>query len=84
MLFLYIFGDNVEDRMGHIPYLLFYLFCGVVAGITQVEIDPGSAIPSLGASGAIAGGNYSGTLFKPPLKSDESKAIITRISHELA
>ena len=41
--------------MGHLPYLLFYLFCGVVAGITQVEIDPGSAIPSLGASGAIAG-----------------------------
>lgn len=55
MLFLYIFGDNVEDRMGHIPYLLFYLFCGVVAGITQVEVDPGSSIPSLGASGAIAG-----------------------------
>jgi len=55
MLFLYIFGDNVEDRMGHIPYLLFYLFCGVVAGITQVAVDPGSSIPSLGASGAIAG-----------------------------
>src|SRR5438270_9391506 len=55
MLFLYIFGDNVEDRMGHFPYLAFYLFCGVVAGITQVAIDPGSSIPSLGASGAIAG-----------------------------
>jgi len=55
MLFLYIFGDNVEDRMGHIPYLLFYLFCGVGAGITQVAVDPGSSIPSLGASGAIAG-----------------------------
>ena len=55
MLFLYIFGDNVEDRMGHIAYLLFYLFCGVVAGITQVAVDPGSSIPSLGASGAIAG-----------------------------
>src|SRR5437763_4425194 len=55
MLFLYIFGDNVEDRMGHFFYLLFYLFCGVVAGITQVAIDPGSSIPSLGASGAIAG-----------------------------
>jgi len=55
MLFLYIFGDNVEDRMGHIPYLLFYLFCGVVAGITQVAVVPGSSIPSLGASGAIAG-----------------------------
>ena len=55
MLFLYIFGDNVEDRMGHIPYLLFYLFCGVVAGITQVLVDPGSPVPNLGASGAIAG-----------------------------
>src|SRR2546421_9884567 len=55
MLFLYIFGDNVEDRMGHLPYLLFYLLCGVVAGITQVAVDPGSSIPSLGASGAIAG-----------------------------
>jgi membrane associated rhomboid family serine protease len=55
MLFLYIFGDNVEDRMGHIPYLLFYLFCGVVAGIAQVAVDPGSSVPSLGASGAIAG-----------------------------
>src|SRR5437763_9851216 len=55
LLFLYIFGDNVEDRMGHLPYLLFYLFFGVVAGITQVAVDPGSSIPSLGASGAIAG-----------------------------
>lgn len=55
MLFLYIFGDNVEDRMGHIPYLLFYLFCGVIAGITQIAVNPNAAIPSLGASGAIAG-----------------------------
>src|SRR5437660_4738340 len=55
MLFLYIFGDNVEDRMGHLPYLVFYLFCGVIASITQVAIDPGSPVPSLGASGAIAG-----------------------------
>jgi membrane associated rhomboid family serine protease len=55
MLFLYIFGDNVEDRMGHLPYLAFYLFCGVIASITQLAADPGSSIPSLGASGAIAG-----------------------------
>ena len=55
MLFLYIFGDNVEDRMGHIPYLLFYLFCGVMAGITQIAVGPNVSIPSLGASGAIAG-----------------------------
>ncbi|MFL5701050.1 MAG: rhomboid family intramembrane serine protease [Ktedonobacteraceae bacterium] len=55
MLFLYIFGDNVEDRMGHFPYLVFYLFCGVIASIAQVAVDPNSSIPSLGASGAIAG-----------------------------
>src|SRR2546425_11213222 len=55
MLFLYIFGDNVEDRMGHLPYLVFYLFCGIIAGIAQVAVNPGSSIPSLGASGAIAG-----------------------------
>ncbi|MBE3557688.1 MAG: rhomboid family intramembrane serine protease [Ktedonobacteraceae bacterium] len=55
MLFLYIFGDNVEDRMGHFWYLVFYLLCGLIAGIAQVAVDPGSKIPSLGASGAIAG-----------------------------
>jgi membrane associated rhomboid family serine protease len=60
MLFLYIFGDNVEDRMGHLPFLIFYLFCGIVAGLTQVYVAPNSAIPSIGASGAIAGvlGSY--------------------------
>jgi len=55
MLFLYIFGDNVEDRMGHFRYLLFYLICGVVAGLTQVAVAPDATIPSIGASGAIAG-----------------------------
>jgi membrane associated rhomboid family serine protease len=55
MLFLYIFGDNVEDRMGHFPYLIFYLFCGIVAAVAQVAVYPDSTIPSLGASGAIAG-----------------------------
>jgi len=55
MLFLYIFGDNVEDRLGHFIYLIFYLFCGVVASLAQMFIDPTSTIPSLGASGAIAG-----------------------------
>lgn len=60
MLYLYIFGDNVEDRMGHIPYLIFYLFCGVVAAVAQIIVAPDSTIPSLGASGAIAGvlGSY--------------------------
>src|SRR2546421_9286397 len=55
MLYLFIFGDNVEDRMGHIPYLIFYLFCGIVASAAQIFVDPNSTVPSLGASGAIAG-----------------------------
>jgi membrane associated rhomboid family serine protease len=55
MLFLYIFGDNVEDRMGHLGYLLFYLICGIAASIAQILVNPTSQVPSLGASGAIAG-----------------------------
>lgn len=55
MLYLFIFGDNVEDRLGHIPYLLFYLFCGIVASVAQISVSPESTVPSLGASGAIAG-----------------------------
>jgi membrane associated rhomboid family serine protease len=55
MLFLWIFGDNVEDRLGHALYLLFYLACGVVANLGQVFVDPTSAVPAIGASGAIAG-----------------------------
>jgi membrane associated rhomboid family serine protease len=55
MLYLWIFGDNVEDALGHFPYLLYYLFCGIIAGLAQVIVDPHSTLPSLGASGAIAG-----------------------------
>ncbi len=55
MLYLWIFGDNVEDRFGKIGYVAFYLACGFIAGITQVVIDPNSPIPLVGASGAIAG-----------------------------
>ncbi|HEY9862294.1 MAG TPA: rhomboid family intramembrane serine protease [Candidatus Obscuribacterales bacterium] len=55
MLFLWIFGNNVEDRLGHIKYLIFYLACGALAALTQWFFSPNSAIPSLGASGAIAG-----------------------------
>ena len=55
MWFLWIFGDNVEDRLGHIPYLLFYLVCGLGAGIAQTAFAWGSKIPSVGASGAISG-----------------------------
>ncbi len=52
---LWIFGDNVEDRMGPLRFLLFYLTCGVIAGVTQMFASPDSPIPSVGASGAIAG-----------------------------
>lgn len=55
MLFLWIFGNNVEDKLGHIKYLIFYLACGVLAALTQWYFSMGSQIPSLGASGAIAG-----------------------------
>jgi membrane associated rhomboid family serine protease len=55
MLFLWIFGNNVEDLMGHIRYVIFYLVCGVAAALTQGFTDPHSTIPMLGASGAISG-----------------------------
>ena len=55
MLYLWIFGDNVEDRMGHFRFLVFYLLCGIIATFAQVFAIFNSTIPSLGASGAIAG-----------------------------
>ena len=55
MLFLYIFGDNVEDYFGHIGYLLFYLFCGIGSGLVHVLFNLHSTIPAIGASGAISG-----------------------------
>ena len=55
MLFLWIFGNNVEDKLGHFKYLVFYLACGVLASLTQWFFTQNSNIPSLGASGAIAG-----------------------------
>lgn len=55
MWFLWIFGDNVEGHLGHIPYLLLYLVSGLVGGIAQFLISPNSNIPMLGASGAVAG-----------------------------
>ncbi|MEO1402712.1 MAG: rhomboid family intramembrane serine protease [Cyanobacteria bacterium J06635_1] len=55
MLYLWIFGNNVEDELGHFKFLFFYLACGVLASLAQWFVDPASAIPSLGASGAIAG-----------------------------
>ena len=55
MLYLYIFGDNVEDRLGHGAYLVFYLLCGIGSGLVQVYMQQSSAAPLIGASGAISG-----------------------------
>jgi membrane associated rhomboid family serine protease len=55
MLFLWVFGDNIENRLGHVRYALFYLVCGFAAAAGQILMDTGSIIPMLGASGAISG-----------------------------
>ena len=55
MWYLWIFGDNVEDRVGHGRFIVFYLLCGVAAAVGQFAMDPNSMLPTIGASGAIAG-----------------------------
>src|SRR5262249_1099321 len=55
MWYLWIFGDNVEDRVGHGRFIVFYLLCGILAALGQVAVDPTSMLPTIGASGAIAG-----------------------------
>src|SRR5262245_32324537 len=55
MWYLWIFGDNVEDRLGHGGYIIFYLLCGIIAAFGQIAVDPTSTLPTIGASGAIAG-----------------------------
>jgi hypothetical protein len=55
MWYLWIFGDNVEDRLGHVPYLLFYVAAGLAAALVHYLTDPHSTVPTVGASGAIAG-----------------------------
>jgi hypothetical protein len=55
MWFLYIFGDNVEDRLGHLRYIVFYLLCGVASGLSHLLLNLNSNMPTIGASGAIAG-----------------------------
>ena len=55
MWYLWIFGDNVEDRVGHGRFIVFYLLCGIVAALGQVAVAPHSTLPTIGASGAIAG-----------------------------
>lgn len=70
MLFLWIFGDNIEDEMGHLPYLGFYIFTGIAAGLIHYISAPYSGVPTVGASGAIAGlmGGY--LLLYPKAKVD--------------
>lgn len=55
MIFLWVFGDNVEDAMGHLRYLVFYLACGIAAALTHAMMNPASDAPLIGASGAVAG-----------------------------
>jgi len=55
MLYLWVFGDNVEDAMGHWRFIAFYLVCGMAAALAQLALDPSSQVPMIGASGAIAG-----------------------------
>jgi membrane associated rhomboid family serine protease len=55
MLFLWVFGDNVEDAMGHFRFLIFYLLCAALAAFGHLMVDPGSGVPLIGASGAVAG-----------------------------
>ncbi|HEX2061706.1 MAG TPA: rhomboid family intramembrane serine protease, partial [Thermoanaerobaculia bacterium] len=55
MLYLWIFGDNIEDSMGHARYFVFYLLCGTAAALAQGLLDPNSEIPMIGASGAVSG-----------------------------
>jgi membrane associated rhomboid family serine protease len=55
MLFLWIFGDNLEHRLGHLRFLIFYLVCGLAAGLAHIVFNAGSAVPTVGASGAISG-----------------------------
>ena len=65
MLYLWIFGDNVEDRMGHGRYIVFYLLCGLAAGVTHILTNQESNVPTIGASGAVAGVLGAYTLLYP-------------------
>ncbi|MDO5622285.1 MAG: rhomboid family intramembrane serine protease [Paracoccus sp. (in: a-proteobacteria)] len=78
MLFLWIFGDNLEDQMGHVGFLAFYLACGLGAAGAQIYADPNSTIPMVGASGAIAG-VMGGYLLLFPLAKVDIVAIIVII-----
>lgn len=68
MLFLWVFGDNIEDSMGHFRFLLFFLLCGVIAALIHGVVEPQSAYPVIGASGAIAGIIGAYVLLHPKVK----------------
>jgi membrane associated rhomboid family serine protease len=68
LLYLHIFGDNVEDRLGHARFLVLYILAGMTAGVAQVLIHPAAAVPMVGASGAIAGVTGAYLLFYPRAK----------------
>lgn len=55
MWYIWIFGDNIEDRLGHFRFLVFYVLCGIAANLAHIFIDPGSTVPTIGASGAVSG-----------------------------
>jgi len=55
MLYFWIFGNNIEDRLGHFRFVVFYLFCGIVSAYSHALTTPGSAVPMIGASGAVSG-----------------------------
>jgi len=67
MLYLWIFGDNIEDRFGHLKFTLFYFLCGIAATFSQMAFNSGSQVPNVGASGAIAGvlGAYRSSTRRP-------------------
>ena len=79
MLYLWIFGDNIEDRLGHAKFLAFYLACGLAASLAMVAFSPESVIPGLGASGAIAGvlGAYLIRYPKAPIRVVMMRTITT-------
>jgi len=68
MWFLWIFGDNIEDRVGHFKFILFYLLCGIAAGLAHVYTNASSPVPTVGASGAIAGVMGAYTILYPRAK----------------
>lgn len=55
MLYFWIFGNNIEERLGHIKFILFYLFCGIIAALSHILLSPDSSVPMIGASGAVSG-----------------------------